>query len=131
MKMIVFWLTYEKPGSLIYKAWKTYLQLRTQNVLWSSQNPDKLQMGAMSETFTTWKVSVFGVILVRIFPYSDQNNSEYGNFLRSGWYENIKCSTFDHDAKNCYKLWAKILLNEESFFVKWLLKQRFLKRHLK
>ena len=47
-----------------------------------------------------WKVSVFGVILVRIFPYSDwmrrdtlysvqmrgnayQNNSEYGHFLRS------------------------------------------------
>ena len=33
---------------------------------------------------------VFGVILVRIFPYSvqmwenaDQNNSEYGHFLRS------------------------------------------------
>ena len=35
-------------------------------------------------------MSVFGVILVRIFPYSvrmrkntDQNNSEYGHFLRS------------------------------------------------
>ena len=41
--------------------------------------------------FSAWKVSVFGVILVRIFPYSvqmwentDQNNSEYGLFLRSG-----------------------------------------------
>ena len=49
---------------------------------------------------TAWKVSVFGVILVRIFLYSgwirgispysvrmkenaDQNNSEYGHFLRS------------------------------------------------
>ena len=38
---------------------------------------------------TVWKVSVFGVILVRIFPYSvrmrenpDHNNSEYGHFLR-------------------------------------------------
>ena len=53
--------------------------------------------------FTAWKVSVFGVILVHIFPHSDrirrgtpylsvlsqmqenkgQNNSEYGHFLRS------------------------------------------------
>ena len=40
---------------------------------------------------TAWKVSVFGVILVRIFPYSvqmrknvDQNNSEYGHFSQSG-----------------------------------------------
>ena len=49
---------------------------------------------------TAWKVSAFGVILVRIFPHSDwirrdtqylvqmrenadQNNSEYGHFLRS------------------------------------------------
>ena len=52
---------------------------------------------------TAWKMSVFGVILVRIFPHSewiqrdtpylpvfrlnagntDQNNSEYGHFLRS------------------------------------------------
>ena len=37
-----------------------------------------------------WKVSVFGVILVSIFPYSvrmrenaDHDNSEYGHFLRS------------------------------------------------
>ena len=50
--------------------------------------------------FTPWKVSVFGVILVRIFPHSDwvrrdnlylvrmrgnadQNNSKYEHFLRS------------------------------------------------
>ena len=32
---------------------------------------------------TAWKVFVFGVILVRIFPHSDQNNSEYGHFLGS------------------------------------------------
>ena len=52
---------------------------------------------------TAWKVSLFGVILIRIFPHSDwigeirgispysvrmrentdQNNSEYGHFLRS------------------------------------------------
>ena len=48
--------------------------------------------------YTAWKVSVFGVILVRIFPHldwiwrdtevrmrenADQNNSEYEHFLRS------------------------------------------------
>ena len=51
--------------------------------------------------FTVWKVSIFGVILVRIFPHldwidtpclsvfspnagnADQNNSEYGHFSRS------------------------------------------------
>ena len=39
---------------------------------------------------TAWKLSLFGVILVSIFPYSirmrknaDQNNSEYGHFLRN------------------------------------------------
>ena len=52
------------------------------------------------ETGIAWKVSVFAVILVRIFPligqsrispYSvrmrenaDQNNSDYGHFLQSG-----------------------------------------------
>ena len=43
-----------------------------------------------SKDNTTWKMSVFGVILVRIFPYSarmrentGRNNSEYGHFLRS------------------------------------------------
>ena len=28
-------------------------------------------------------LSIFGVILVHIFPHSDQNNSEYGHFSRS------------------------------------------------
>ena len=39
------------------------------------------------DQFTAWKVSVFGVILVRIFPHSDydQNNSKYERFLRSGF----------------------------------------------
>ena len=50
---------------------------------------------------TAWKVSVFGVILVRIFPhismYSvrmrenvDQNNSKYGHFLRSVYLEGFE-----------------------------------------
>ena len=38
---------------------------------------------AKMDPFTAWKVSVFGVILVRIFPHSDQNNSISGHFLRS------------------------------------------------
>ena len=62
-----------------------------------------------SKTITAWKVSVFGVILVRIFPHSDwigrdtsispylvrmrgntdQNNSEYRHFLRK-WIEGKK-----------------------------------------
>ena len=63
-------------------------------------------------TITAWKVSVFGVILIRIFAYSDwirrdteyqsicpysvqmrentdQNNSEYGHFLRSVYFKNV------------------------------------------
>ena len=44
-----------------------------------------------SRKTTLRKVSVFGIILVRIFPHSDfpnagntdQNNSDYGHFLRS------------------------------------------------
>ena len=32
---------------------------------------------------TAWKVFAFGVILVRIFPHSDENNSEYGHSLRN------------------------------------------------
>ena len=46
---------------------------------------------------TACKISVFGVILVRIFPHSDANNSEYGYVLRStlffylfSSYENLK-----------------------------------------
>ena len=69
--------------------------------------PKLLLKQRQSETlkvFTVWKVSVFGVILVPIFPHSDwmrrdrsispysvrmqenvdQNNSEYKQFLRSG-----------------------------------------------
>ena len=62
---------------------------------------------------TAWKVSVFGVIRVRIFPHSDwilrispysfrmrentyQNNSEYGHFLHSDGFLNdlIDCDFF-------------------------------------
>ena len=37
---------------------------------------------------TAWKVPVLGVILIHIFPHSDQNNSEYGHFLRSAFFWN-------------------------------------------
>ena len=44
---------------------------------------------------TAWKASLFGAILVNTFPYSvqmrenaDQNNSEYGHFLRSDHHSN-------------------------------------------
>ena len=41
---------------------------------------------------TAWKVSVFVVILIPIFPYSDQNNSEYGHFLCSARSRNEACN---------------------------------------
>ena len=60
---------------------------------------------------TGWKVSVFGVILSRIFPHSDwirrdtlylvrmrenadQNNSEYGHFARSAICDSV-CNVFN------------------------------------
>ena len=56
---------------------------------------------------TAWKVSVFGAILVRIFPYSvqmwentDQNNSEYAHFSRSVSFGKL------HPAED----WAQMLL---------------------
>ena len=41
---------------------------------------------------TAWKVSVFVVILIPIFPYSDQNNSKYGHFLCSARSRNEACN---------------------------------------
>ena len=46
--------------------------------MWESAGQKKPRILAY---FTAWKVSVFRVIVVCIFPYSDQNNSEYGYFL--------------------------------------------------
>ena len=57
---------------------------------------------------------VFGVILVHIFPYSvrmrenaDQNNSEYGHFLRSTMFsfqKNFKKKSLKHTKKIIYVL---------------------------
>ena len=42
-------------------------------------------------------MSVFGVILVRIFSHSDQNNSKYGHFSRSVFLSHImSCSDFPY-----------------------------------
>ena len=77
-------------------AWKTVLNLNQRYFFVFFWNPSSI---------TSWKVSIFGVILVRIFhirteykeilrisQYSvrmrenaDQNNPEYGHFLRSAW----------------------------------------------
>ena len=45
---------------------------------------------------TAWKASAFGAILVRIFENTDQNNSEYGYFLRSAYNKNRRnsCSAY-------------------------------------
>ena len=39
--------------------------------------------------YTAWEVSLFGVFLVRIFPHSDQDNSEYGHFSHIGTQDTI------------------------------------------
>ena len=51
---------------------------------------EKRIISSTSTRNTAWKVFVFGVFLVRIFPHADrirentdQKNSEYGHFLRS------------------------------------------------
>ena len=35
---------------------------------------------------TALKMSIFGIILVPMFPHSDQNNFQYGHFSHSGFY---------------------------------------------
>ena len=50
---------------------------------------ERKQIAKNYEEGTVWKVSIFGVFLVRIFPHSpnagkyDQKSSEYGDFSRS------------------------------------------------
>ena len=60
----------------------------------------QINLKDIAEIITAWKVSIFGVILVHVFPYTlrispysvrirentDQKNSEYGHFLRSDWW---------------------------------------------
>ena len=67
----------------VFHLWHCYHVPGTQNSLKKCQS---------TETYTAWKVSVFGVILMRILAHSysvrmrenaDQYNSEYGHFLCS------------------------------------------------
>ena len=43
----------------------------------------KSKVTVFNKKLTTWKVSVFGVILVRIFRIRIEYEPEYGDFLRS------------------------------------------------
>ena len=54
----------------------------TENNLENNSKLENIKLNIMVSD-TAWKVSVFRVVLVRIFPQSDQNNYEYGHFLRS------------------------------------------------
>ena len=82
-----------------------YLGLLVFHSLFFRTLPSMLKYGHKS--FTAWEVSVFGVILVHIFPHSeiyweillispysvrmrenaDKNNSEYRHVLRSAFYQ--------------------------------------------
>ena len=61
---------------------------------------------------TAWKVFALGVILVRIFPHSDENNSEYGDSLR----------TFTHCWQTKYPLLFYFFISSEHGFYwsKWM-----------
>ena len=69
---------------------------------------------------TAYKVSVFGVILVCIFPHSDwirrdtdQNNSEYGHFLRSVIYNQPNIYLFKFNNRNTrkrYEIYSKLII---------------------
>ena len=57
-------------------------------------------------------MSIFGVILVRIFSHSNQNNSEYGQLLRSGCLLNCQCPSKEtHIDKKSLSFLAKICCN--------------------
>ena len=75
----------------------------------SSQKPKCLKTinwVLFKHQYTAWKMPVFGVILVLIFPYSvrmrentDQNNPEYGHFLRS-----------DNDVVNTRDMYERLII---------------------
>ena len=64
-----------------YALSKNYMHISWSNS-WFKSFPTTL---IIFEAFSTaWKVSVFRVFLVSIFPHSDQKNPEYGHFPCSG-----------------------------------------------
>ena len=80
------------------------------NVFWKLYGVYRILNNISRLIYTTWKVSVFGIILVRIFPHSDwirrdtpylsvfspnadQNNSEHAHFSRSVYQSEIYAMT--------------------------------------
>ena len=67
--------------------------------------------------YTAWEVSAFGVFLVRIFPHSDQKNSEYGHFSHSGTQHTISqeptlvlnsCVLHSHKVFSCHLVFHEL-----------------------
>ena len=85
----------QKMDFIIYSLTR-YTQTKHQNDLYHIRkyfDDFELIYQIFLSSFTAWKVSVFGVFLVGIFPHSDwiwenmdQKNSEYGHFSRSVYY---------------------------------------------
>ena len=74
----------EIPVNILKDAIDTYIPIINS----SSEQNEFLNDLKLADT--AWKVALFGVLLVHIFPHSDwmrrnadQNNSKYGQFLRS------------------------------------------------
>ena len=87
-----------------------------------------------SAHYTAWKVSVFGVILVRIFPHSDvtrrdtententdQNNSEYGHFMRAVNLLDLRLQILLMlSTMNNFEFGQKTLVLDQSLTFEWL-----------
>ena len=56
-------------------------------------------------------MSIFGVILVHIFPHSEKNNSEYGHFSRS--------VSYSHYSRNSYSMTLGKFLYWSPFFASY------------
>ena len=68
-------------------------------------------------------MSLFGVILVRIWENTDQNNSEYGHFSRSHCHDGINCVFLNPLLTNIDLLKREVLkhLQNEKFKIKHVL----------
>ena len=76
--------SYGTGVDLLFQIEETHLELCQISVM------EHLCVRVCSTSVTAWKVSIFAVFLVRIFPHSDlirentdQKNSEYGHFSHS------------------------------------------------
>ena len=113
-------LVYQKKNTLFRNCIENFQAIPTQQLLTSSGRhkakvASNYQIHCLERrnvSGTAWKVSVLGVILVRIFPHSnwirtvfspdagntEQNNSEYGHFLRRRIHQN----TFEKKQFVCF-----------------------------